>query len=307
MKVDLAKFGISAELPPVFDHSFTGSYIECQRMAYYERVLGRRGRETSYTLTWGAVFHALTEVWTATRDLNKCLEIISVNIPEDTDDRYGRNQRRMQEAFLEWLKYRNNDPIEVLHTEQPVTIACIGDHPCPYSDHSCDLVYGGRLDEIVRWNALVGPLDFKTTVVEENDPIAQYKPSHQMLGYTWMASHLLGKHCWGAIVERMIINKSKIKPGRFPVPFNRDQIVEWVENERAVHAEIRQKFAHCRDDESYWRQNYARCWLPYPCAFRDACLAPRTAEFRYRWIRDNTTEHRFNFQEGRKETDSDAS
>ncbi len=293
---------LRAVLPEVFDHSFTGAYGECQRMAYYERILGRHGRETDFTLVWGSVFHKVAEVWADTQDINRVIEVISTNIPEETDDRYGRTQRRMQELFLEWVKFRKTDPIEILHTEQAVTVIC--DKPCMYfpdSPNGCNLTYGGRMDAIVRWNALVGPLDYKTTVMDTDDPVQEYKPHHQMPGYIWLGSHLLGRHLWGVIVEKLLCNKSKLFVRRFPVPYPKDLIVEWVENERAVHAEIREKFAAHANDELFWRQNYGRCYLPYRCKYRDVCLSPRDMNFRMKWLRDNTIESRFDFRERTEE------
>lgn len=288
-------YGINAELQEVFDHSFTGTYLACERMALYQNIWGRRGKEENFTLHWGKVFHKIAEQWQKNGNLNEILELIDLNIPEETDDRYGRNKLRMQEAFMEWAKFRRSDPLEILRTEQPATVACL-DGPCPYSDRGCNLVYGGKLDEIVRWNAMVGPLDFKTTVMNSTDPVQEYKPNHQMEGYVWMSTHLTGTHCWGAIVERIVCNKSKLMVNRFPVPYARDTILEWVENEREVHAEIQAKFRDHPYDEVKWKQNQTRCFLPYACRFRDVCLSPREGGFRLRWLRDNTDENRFDFR-----------
>lgn len=297
MKLPLAEYGLNAQLQEVTDHSFSGTYLECQRMAYYQNILGRRLTETEYTLIWGKIFHRLTEVWAKRHDLDEVISLISLNVEETNDDRYGRNQRLMQDMFIAWVQYRKNDPIEILRAEQPAVVTCI--EPCIYHPESptgCGLTYGGKLDEIVRWNSLVGPLDFKTTVMNETDPVSQYKPSHQMQGYTWLASHLMGRQCWGAIIERVVANKSGVKIDRFPVPYAKDLIIEWADNERRVQEEIRRKFAESPDDESAWHQNQSRCWAPYPCRLRDVCLSPREANFRLRWLRDNTHEERFDFR-----------
>lgn len=295
MTQDLQQYGITAKLPEVCDHSFTGTYLECERMAYYQNILGRAKPEMDFALAWGRLFHRLVQTWTETGDLQQIIDLIDLNLDEDVDDRYGRTKMRMQEAFIEWVKFRRADPIEILRTEQPAVVACL-DGPCPYSATGCGLVYGGRLDEIIRWNAMVGPLDIKTTVMDTSDPATEYKPSHQMIGYTWMTTHLMGKACWGTIVERIIINKSKIKIHRFPIPYPKDQILEWVENERLVQAEIAQKFELHRYNEAMWKQNMGRCALPYRCKFRDVCNSPRDAGFRLRWLRDNTVERRFDFR-----------
>lgn len=292
-------YGINAKLPEVFDHTFSGTYLECERMALYQGIWGRKSEVTDYTLAWGSLFHKLAEVWIERSNLDEVIELIDLNLPEDIEDNYGRTKGRMQEAFIEWVKFRRADPIEILRTEQPAVVLCTS--PCPYSDDGCGLLYGGRLDQIVRWNQMVGPLDIKTTVKESSDPISEYKPNHQMEGYVWLASHLTGKHCWGAIVERIIINKSKIKPSRFPIPYNKDHIIEWAQTERLLHEEIREKFGKHPYEEIFWKQNKGRCALPYRCRYRDVCTSPRESGFRLRWLRDNTVEKRFDFREQRTE------
>jgi hypothetical protein len=268
---------------------------ECERMCYYCHVLGRLpAREDRFTLHWGNVFHGATEIWDTTKDIEAVEAFIIENLDVETDDKYGRNRGRMFQLFVTWLEYTQLHPQKILRTEQPVLIEC-RDRPCPYSPTGCDLVYGGRMDRIVEWDGLVGPKDYKTTVMTESDPISEYRPNHQTMGYVWQASHLLGKHCWGIIVERAICNKSKIDISRFPVPFSKDNIRQWVINERELQRSLQERFAKHRWDESKWKQNYARCFKPYPCAYRDVCLSPVEGNFRYRWMRDNTIERRWDF------------
>lgn len=293
----LERLGFVARAPRVFDHQVTGTYGECERMCYYLHVLGRMKQwDDRYALLWGKVFHAITEHWQKNEgDLEGVINIIEANIPEDVDDRYGRTQRRMQEAFIEWVKKQQSDPLEVIQAEQAVAITCDG--PCPYFDTAkgCDLTYGGRMDRIVRWNAMVGPLDIKTTVMNYNDPASMFRPGHQMEGYVWCASHLIGKHCWGAIIEQAVINKSRLDIKRFPVPFAEDNIREWAQTERLYQAEIRQKVKDHPYDELFWKQNKGRCWDPYPCAFREVCLSSRDMDFRHAWLKTNTVERRWDF------------
>lgn len=293
----LARFGLRPELPQAFDHQVTGTYGECERMAYYKHILGRnptRGEKTA--LNWGKCFHDCTELWDTTQSIEAIHEFISNSLEENESDRYGRTQGRMFEAFQKWLVFRLANPLEILRTEQPVLITCTDGDSCPYFDEGCGLTYGGRMDRIVRWDAMIGPLDYKTTVMDEQDPIGEYRPSHQFEGYVWAASHLMNQHAWGIIVERIVTNKSKIDIRRFPVSFTKDQIREWVENEKRVQARILHQYQVSGTDELGWLQNYFRCFKPWPCEFREACLSSRDMDFRYRWLRDNTVEKRWDFR-----------
>lgn len=297
--VVLENYGLIPKLPEAFDHQVTGTFQECHRMAYYKHILGRERTHADKTaLNWGKVFHGCTEVWDTTgQDPAAVKAYIDESLMENIEDRYGRTQGRMFEAFAEWAKWRVTHPLKILRTEQPVLVTCEDGDSCPYfPDTGCGLTYGGRIDRIVEWDGMVGPLDYKTTVMDETDPIGEYRPSHQFMGYVWAVSHLMNAHAWGIIVERLVTNKSKIKPDRFPVSFTRDNIREWVETEKVVQREIHTLFGEHPTDEIQWTQNYFRCFKPWPCEFRDACLSPRDMGFRYRWLRDNTVERRWDFR-----------
>lgn len=297
LRAKLVKYGLRPALPQFHDHQLSGQFGECERMAYYAHILGRRfiGRSTA-ALDWGSAFHRVVELWTKTRSTEAVHEFIMESLEENHDDRYGRTRERMFEVFLKWAKYNEDHPMTVLRTEQPTVIRC--DKPCMYypdNERGCDLQYGGIQDAIVEWQGMVGPKDYKTTVMTESDPASQYRLSHQMRGYTWIASHLIGDHCWGAIIERLITNKSKIDIGRFPVSFSRDLIREFVENERRLQQRIKHLYEHHAYDEDAWVQNFARCWEPYACAWRDVCLSPKQFDFRLKYLRDNTQEQRWDF------------
>lgn len=296
-ELTLTKFGLRPQLPEQFDHQVTGTFGECERMAYYLHVLGRRkAYEDRTALNWGKTMHSAKEVWEVSRDVDLVMKTIHEGLDDNIEDRYGRNKGRMFEAFLKYAEFQAANPIEVLRTEQPTAIRCVSGVSCPYYEQGCGLEYGGRLDNIIRWQGMVGPLDLKTTVMDEQDPIAEYRPSHQFMGYVWVVSHLMAQHSWGIIVDRIVTNKSKIHIGRYPVSFTRDNIREWVANEITTQARLMWLFENHPYDETKWRQNYFRCSKPWPCSFRDACLASRDLNFRYKWLQQNTEERRWDFR-----------
>lgn len=299
----LEKYGLTPKLPAHIDHSFSGTYEACNRLAWYQYIIGRVPAYREQTaLVWGATFHTLAEIWQTQDDKKVALEmvehVITTNIEEENEDKYGRNAPRMRELFAEWVIFRHEtrDAMEIIRPEQAVVVIC--KDPCMYNDGplGCDLEYGGRLDDIVKWQGQVGPLDLKTTVMKYNDPVTQYRPDHQMEGYVWCSSHLIGEHCWGAIIERLVCNKGNIDISRFPIPYARDLIREWAEGERLRQLEIREKFEKHGWDEAHWRQDFTHCWSPWPCQFRDFCLSPRDMDFRYKRLREHTREKRWDFQ-----------
>ena len=299
------QFGFTAQLPEEFDHQITGTYGECQRMLYYTHVLGRRRTiDQSYALLWGTVFHKIAELWKRNHNLDEVIAVIETNIPETIQDKYGRDQRRMQEVFLEWVKYNKFNPLETLTiggeaaVEAAVCVSCCD--PCPLSEHGCGITYAGRIDEPVRWNRLIGPLDYKTTVMNEQDPTGEYKLSHQMTGYVWLISHLIGGRSWGAIIERILCNKSALEVHRYPVPMQADQLREFAQTEKLDQAEIRQKLADHPFDEIHWRQNRGRCYKPYLCLWREVCMSPRDMNFRYNWLKAHTKEKRWDYRDPEK-------
>lgn len=300
---NMQRYGLRAQLPMAFDHQVTGTFQECHRMAYYKHILGRESTSGDRTaLNWGKCLHLASEIYEVTRDPQQVFDAIDANLDENIEDRYGRNKGRMYEAFTKYIEFQAAHPIKVLRTEQPTSVSCLDGESCPYFEHGCGLTYSGRIDRVVEWQGMIGPLDIKTTVMDEKDPISEYRPSHQFMGYVWVVSHLMNLHSWGLIVDRIVTNKSSIKVNRFPVSFTRDDIREWVETERVVQAEIHRLFQESPYDEIAWTQNYFRCAKPWPCEFRDTCLSPRDGGFRYKWLAANTTERRWDFQRPDGET-----
>jgi hypothetical protein len=289
------RYGLQPRLPEVMDHTTSGTFQECFRMGYYRHILNRVPGRTNYALTWGKTVHKLVENWLEMRSLEASFQIINDSIPEIVEDRYGRNRRRMAELFTTWVQFNETNPLEVLRNEQPAVLACL-DQPCPYSDTGCGLIYGGRLDRIVNWQGIVGPLDVKTSVIDEKDPVAEYRPSHQMMGYDWLGSHLMGKHQWGVILEKVVCNKSKLYVKRYPVPYAKDLIREWAENEVILQRRIRETFASAPYDMIQWEMIHFRCFKPYRCGFRDICTSSRDMDFRLKFMRDNTVEAPWDFQ-----------
>lgn len=287
--------GILTFQPPShFDHQATGTFGECERMAFYSLGLGRKPKSSTTALDWGGTFHACVDVLLTEANISKCQEIINTKMIEDLDDHYGRTPDRMMEALYKWVEWFAANPIEILRTEQPTIIRCDSGISCPYFEEGCGLEYGGIMDAIVRWQGYVGPLDRKTTVMRENDPVSQYRLSHQMQGYDWIASHLQGNHCWGAIIERIITNKSRIEFGRFPVSYSREAIREWVINEKVLQAEFNHKIKNYPQDETMWRQNRGRCYEPYPCQYRDVCTSSK-GKFREKVLLEHYRESRWDF------------
>lgn len=290
------RYGLNPILPSKFDHSTSGIMLECERMFYWQHILGRVPRIENYSFRWGKTGHKIVEQWLLSPgDTDSVMQTIVDEIPEITEDRYGRNRRRMVDLFIEWVKYNEANPLKVLHTEQPIVITCL-DTPCPYSPTGCGLAYGGRLDRIVDWNGIVGPLDVKTSVSEDQDPVAEYKPSHQMMGYVWLGSHLMGKHVWGVILEKIVCNSKKLLIKRHPITFAKDLIREWAENEVKLQHRIKDRFATSAYKPEDWLMNHFRCYKPFKCAYRDICTSPRDMDFRLKLIRDTTVEARWDFE-----------
>lgn len=289
-----AHFGLHAKLPERFDHSTSGTFQECYRMGYWQHILGRVPKQENYSFRWGKAAHKVTEAWLDTRDPTVVAGIIETDIPAETEDRYGRNRSRMMELFIKWADFNENNPLKILHNEQPALIACL-DEACPYSPTGCGLVYGGRLDRIVDWNGMIGPMDVKTSVIDEADPVAEYKPSHQMMGYVWIGSHLIGRHCWGVILEKITCNKNKLFVKRHPISYSKDNIREWAEDEIRRQARIKELYATAAYDPAAWEMNHFRCYKPFMCAYRDVCTSPRDENFRLKLLRDYTVEARWDF------------
>jgi hypothetical protein len=290
------RYGLHIREPELWDNTISSAFGECNRLGWYQHALGLVPKTENYSFTWGKVYHKITEIWNVTRSPDAITQVIMDFIPEHVEDRYKRTRSRMMELFVAWAEFCEKNPLKILHNEQSTVVACLDD-PCPYSDHGCGLVYGGRLDVIADWNGIVGPLDRKTSVSDDADPIAEYKPSQQMEGYTWISSHLIGRHCWGVILEKAVCNSSKLIIKRHPISYSKDMIREWVGNEIRRQRRIRDRL---RSPDAYrmeeWEQNYFRCYKPFQCAYRDLCTSPIEGDFRFKMMRDQYVEARWDFK-----------
>jgi hypothetical protein len=128
---DLQRFGLVPRLPGEFDHQVTGTMGECERMAYWQHILGRSPSHSDKTaLNWGKTMHGCSDLWSTTADPAQVQAYIEASLDENAEDRYGRTKGRMFEAFLKYAQFQMMNPLEVLRNEQPTLITCDG--PCPY-------------------------------------------------------------------------------------------------------------------------------------------------------------------------------
>lgn len=131
------------------------------------------------------------------------------------------------EVTANWLNIeKKNGNIIVIATEQPFIVEAVS-----------GVFWGGRADQVVRWNNRLWGRDFKTSSKKSDYFKRLLKPSNQFLGYTIGEELLHGSTVDGQLVEVLFNSKTdgpKIVP--YPTSFNvfekglwKKELTEWTD------------------------------------------------------------------------------
>jgi hypothetical protein len=265
-----AKYGLKPELPrQPFDNSFKASYQVCKRHAYIRYILGRTKQEESHSLTFGLTWHRMQEHFSRTlresddyvSALAAAFDVADEMLPEESDDRYSRTRGRIKEAFERYLEaYYEHDKshITVVLEEQAIEVVCPEDSGCVFG--GCGLDHSGRVDKLVRgYGGRLWVLDYKTSTYSVGD-FDEFIIDSQMVGYVWLASHVIGERVWGVLIDFACINSSKIEFKRYPVAVPDYHIAEWLVNQKEVTRDILERYEKHAYDMSAWTQNTTQCF-----------------------------------------------
>lgn len=267
--------------PVILDHTALITYKTCPRKYFYRMVLGFTDKETPAYFVLGGSYHKYREQFELTWKSEEGLPFadrfdfshllakdaaikkweskakgkpLALNTKWDwiTIDRL----KKSLEVTKDWLQIEKKaGNIIVIATEQPFIVQI-----------EKDIFYGGRADQVVKWNNRLWGRDFKTSSKEGAYFKRTLKPSNQFLGYTIAEELLHGSTVDGQLVEVLYNTKSnppKITP--YPNSFNvyekgiwRKELVSWTE-----------KIANSRKNDSY---EMAEVHCPF-CPFHMVCTA----------------------------------
>lgn len=269
------KHGLIAELPPHFDNSMTHCFTRCKRLFYYQYILGRRGKKKGHGLLFGSAWHKMQELFALGESLDVVYEACHEFIPEEVDDRYGRTRDRIKDAFGRYLeKYlvADKQTKELIRVELPFDVYCPPDGDCPWG--GCGLYHSGKSDKLYREYNRLWLLDYKTSTQKDDYYHEKLIIDPQTIGYGWAMTHLTGEEIWGVVLDRAVINKSKIDFTRYPLSFSMDLMAEWIRDQQQKQAGIRHLFENHPYDMGAWDKSageYGECFRFGKCGFYDVC------------------------------------
>lgn len=271
--------------PVVVDATAMMIYKECPRQYLYRIVLGYAGKDNKPYFAWGSAYHKFREHLMLlfkefTKDGYDPTAIMQAYQPaidiavaywrkhgkdEKPDSKFSHCTEGMlklacEKAFTQVISDMKMNRVQVLATEQPFTI--------PLYEDEDDILFGGRLDEVVKMSGQVYVRDFKTTAGKTEWAYRNsLDPNYQFTGYTHAAIQLTKLPITGCVVEVLNVS-SKKGPEIFELKAERSpyQMRTWLEEQKYWYQQI--KFS--RENDIY-PQNERSCWN---CEFRRLCQKP---------------------------------
>ncbi|MCP4902591.1 MAG: PD-(D/E)XK nuclease family protein [bacterium] len=301
----------SFDPPRAFDSSIIATVDRCPLKGLLSYWINRVTTGKRYPLTYGVAYHKFREILDSSMlqmmdngasvedvleksdqihelALGSALEIYDENPPAGHKKEFLTQDRLVQtceQGLNEWGAEKRKGAIIVLKTEQPFELKL-------QSGES----YGGRMDQIVKWNRRLWLKDFKTTSMMGKTYASQFQPNAQMTGYVWGASELSGQVVEGVIIET-VYNTKTTGPEHHDFLTTRDafSIEEFkVETDYKI-GEIRRMEA-----TGIFPKKTTACNDFGGCPFRECCKQGSWAA-RKRWLDGSTEESHWDFAEPEKE------
>lgn len=255
--------------PLILDHTSIAAYKTCNRLFFFQIVLGRTDKYTPIYFTFGSAYHKFREVLENTSgDFKVALQAALDNYERGSKGEepevgskweFMTKARLMQSCavgFQQWEREKKQGKIEVIAVEQAFNVEIAdGEYT------------SGRFDQIVRWNGKVWGRDFKTTSMEGMFYSRGLDPNDQFTRYTYAESKLCGEPVQGQIIEALY-NSKKSGPSitQYLASRTKFQLDDWERDE--LH--IRKQISLSREAD-VWPKNESACKF---CRFHSVCKMP---------------------------------
>lgn len=248
--------------PLILDHTAIQAFKTCNRLFFFQIVLGRTSKETPIYFKYGSAYHKFREVLENTSDFKQGLLAAMESWGNQEDPPVGTKWDFMTKArlmqscavgFNQWELEKKQKKIIVLAVEQPFNVEIAdGEYT------------SGRFDQIVRWNGKVWGRDFKTTSMEGMFYQRGIDPNDQFTRYTYAESKLCGEQVHGQIIEALY-NSKKSGPSITQYLSSRTQwqLDDWERDELQIRRQLK-----LSREYDVWSKNEAACKF---CPFHSVC------------------------------------
>jgi hypothetical protein len=273
---DLAAYGLTPRLPPVYSASSIQEYLDCEASFYITKILHRKlkGPEKPH-FDFGKIWHRAQYAYNGQEDpahgINAGLTFIDEHFPEDTlneTDPKGRTKARTLELFIKYVEKYGKLDLEFQSTvrrEQYFRIHCPSDSDCIFG--GCGLEWHGIIDlvrhDLTRDEEAVW--DYKTTTYKKATYFSQHKHGIQFPGYVWLLAHAIPGTIPAAYLDLLHLLKASHNFERERFSYSLPRIIEWRENVKTIIAQIEYKFERFSHSPWGWIQNRGNCNKLWPC------------------------------------------
>lgn len=256
-----------------WDNSSLSLLRTCPRKYYYEIVLGLRPQAQNPHLIFGSLYHAALEyndrlivddIDLAMRSRLVCRYALRISYGWNSDHKM-KTRERLVRAVMAYLDHFKTDGTEtyMMSNGKPAL-------ELNFRFQSDEYMFCGYIDRIAHFNNELYVLDRKTTQKAfATDYIASFKPSGQMMQYTVGAQVGFSEEVKGVIIDVAYITANLDELGRFPVTYTKDQLAEWLENQRFWIGMAEQYWKAGK-----WPMNLDACHIYDGCKFRKLCSRP---------------------------------
>lgn len=183
-----------------FDYSMLNTYQVCQRRFYYRHVRHLVTSRRQTPLEFGSAIHAALDTWYKEGDEAKALgdfrRVWEEKGGDSTDD-VKRTGELGIKIIRGYCKKYAQEPFETVDIEIPFQIQ-IGEYN-----------YIGRMDKVIKWDGITGPLDHKTSSQLGYHTFDQYNPNMQLDGYMYACRQLYDENCYWAVPDLLCTAKTK--------------------------------------------------------------------------------------------------
>jgi recombinational DNA repair protein RecR len=284
----------------IWDFTTLDTFLTCRRKYYWRMVRHLVPKTVAPALEFGKAIHlGLEAYYNAKKNgVVAALDPAIKAFVEGYKDREGEELRTVENGIKLLTGYAlvyQNEPIEVtdvevgfvvpIKNESPECVHCGNiftstiEEVCSNCKESRIILYGGRLDALVKWDGQLFVLETKTTAMLRGSFFKQFEPNMQVDGYTLAAIRYTGKHCVGVIINALEpwkevkrpTEKTKKLEDHFARHISSRSDKDLVDFSNQAHQIIRD-IKLCEDTGEFYQNKHACFNYNYECPYKQLCL-----------------------------------
>jgi len=270
-----------------------GTFKECPRKYFYQKILGLRAKRKSVHLKFGGYYaEAIEEYYKVKAVSANCHETALIaatrkalsfgsrdeagvfspwDLGEDHKDADKKNRATLVRAVVWYLEHFRNDPAEtiILANGKPAVELEFNLGVGVEAPDGNEYQLSGFIDRVAQFGADRFIVDQKTTKTTLSDHyFKQYDPHNQMTLYTVAGNVVFGADVKGVIIDAVQLAVGFARFARGITYRTKGRMEEWLAD---TMRHLRR--AEVCAQEQYWPQNDTACDKFGGCAFRSICGA----------------------------------